>query len=113
MPRTLAVGRFHSLAHETQGVATLYTLPDGKTILRLSEFETSNGPDVRVYLVAAPDTNDDATVIQSGFIDLGSMKGNIGNQNYEVPPDTDLSRYRSVSIWCRRFGVNFGAAPLA
>ena len=73
----------------------------------------SNGPDVRVYLVAAPDTNDDATVIQSGFIDLGSMKGNIGNQNYEVPPDTDLSRYRSVSIWCRRFGVNFGAAPLA
>ncbi len=113
IPSTLAAGRFHSLAHETQGVATLYRLPDGKLILRLTEFKTSNGPDVRVYLVAAPDSNDDATVTKSGFIDLGRMKGNMGNQNYELPPDTDLSRYRSVSIWCYRFGVNFGAAPLA
>ncbi len=49
---------------------------------------------------------------QAGFIDLGSIKGNVGNQNYEVPADTDLGKYRAVTIWCRRFGVNFATAPL-
>lgn len=65
-----------------------------------------------VYLVAAPDARDDETVKEAGFIDLGSMKGNRGNQNYDVPAEADLNKYRSVSIWCRRFGVNFGAASL-
>jgi len=106
-------GSFQGLAHETKGVAAIHRLPDGKRILRLTEFETSNGPDVRVYLVAAPDAKDDETVKRAGFIDLGSMKGNRGNQNYALPPDTNLSKYQSVSIWCRRFGVNFGAASLA
>jgi hypothetical protein len=109
----LSSGSFQGLAHETKGVATIHRLPDGKRILRLTEFETSNGPDVRVYLVAAPDGKDDETVKRGGFIDLGAMKGNRGNQNYDVPADTDLNKYLSVSIWCRRFGVNFGAASLA
>ncbi len=82
-------------------------------MLRLTNFETSNGPDVRVYLVAAPDVNENETVKQAGFIDLGAMKGNIGDQNYDVPADVDLAKYRSVSIWCRRFRVNFGTAPPA
>lgn len=112
-PAVLARGGFRGLAHETKGVATVYQLPDGKRILRLTEFETSNGPDVRVYLVAAPDAKDNDTVKQAGFIDLGAMKGNRGDQNYEVPAGVDLSKYRSVSIWCRRFSVNFGTAPLA
>jgi hypothetical protein len=55
---------------------------------------------------------DNATVKQAGFIDLGSLKGNKGDQNYEVPTDADLNKYKSVSIWCARFGVNFGAATL-
>ena len=109
----LSSGSFQGLAHETKGIASIYRLPDGKRILRLSEFQTSNGPDVRVYLVAAPDAKDNETVKRAGFIDLGSMKGNRGSQNYDVPADADLSKYRSVSIWCRRFGVNFGAASLA
>ena len=109
----LSSGSFQRLAHETKGVATIYRLADGKRILRLTEFETSNGPDVRVYLVAAPDGKHDEIVKRGGFIDLGAMKGNRGNQNYDVPPDSDLSKYQSVSIWCRRFGVNFGAASLA
>jgi hypothetical protein len=79
----------------------------------LTNFETSNGPDVRVYLVAAEDAKDNETVKKAGFIDLGSMKGNKGDQNYDVPADADLNKYRSVSIWCRRFSVNFGAASLA
>jgi hypothetical protein len=112
-PMVLAKGNFRGLAHETRGAATVHQLADGKRILRLSNFETSNGPDVRVYLVAAAMANDNATVTTAGFIDLGSLKGNKGDQNYEVPADTDLNKYKSVSIWCARFGVNFGAASLA
>src|SRR6059036_1467994 len=112
-PAKVASGRFHTNAHETKGVATIYRLPDGRRVLRLTEFATSNGPDVRVYLVAAGDVQHEDAAKQAGFVDLGALKGNIGDQNYDVPADLDLSRYRAVSIWCRRFSVNFGAAPLA
>ena len=112
-PAKLASGRFHANAHETKGVATIYRLPDGRRVLRLTEFATSNGPDVRVYLVAAGDVQHEDAAKQAGFVDLGALKGNIGDQNYDVPADLDLSRYRAVSIWCRRFSVNLGAAPLA
>jgi len=111
-PAILGKGNFRGLAHETKGLAAMYHLPDGKRVLRLTSFETSNGPDVHVYLVAAEAANDNATVKQAGFIDLGSLKGNKGDQNYEVPADADLNKYKSVSIWCARFGVNFGAASL-
>ena len=112
-PTVVSQGDFRGLAHETKGLAAVYQLPDGKRILRLSNFETSNGPDVHVYLVAAEVAKDNATVKQAGFIDLGSMKGNKGDQNYDIPAATDLNKYKSVSIWCARFGVNFGAATLS
>lgn len=112
MPATLLTGSFHDGAHKTSGAATIYQLADGKRVLRLTGFETSNGPDVQVYLVAAPDAKDSATVTQAGFIHLGALKGNTGDQNYDVPADADLGKYRAVTIWCRRFGVNFGTAPL-
>jgi hypothetical protein len=112
-PVTLASGAFHSNAHETMGNATILSLPDGRRILRLTSFSTSNGPDVRVYLVAASDVPDDATVKTAGFVELGPMKGNKGDQNYELPSDVDLGKYRTVTIWCKRFSVNFGSAPLA
>ena len=111
-PTVISQGNFRGLAHETKGLAAVYQLPDGKRLLRLSNFETSNGPDVHVYLVAAEVAKDNATVKQAGFIDLGSLKGNKGDQNYEVPANADLTKFRSVSIWCARFGVNFGAAVL-
>ena len=112
-PTVVSQGDFRGLAHETKGLAAIYQLPDGKRILRLSNFETSNGPDVHVYLVAVEVAKDNATVKQAGFIDLGSMKGNKGDQNYDIPAATDLNKYKSVSIWCARFGVNFGAATLS
>jgi electron transfer DM13 len=108
----LASGSFHNGAHDTKGTATIYQSADGKKTLRLTQFETSNGPDVLVYLVAAPDATDNETVTRAGFLPIGALKGNIGDQNYDVPADTDLSKYRSVTIWCRRFSVNFGTAPL-
>ena len=111
-PRVLSTGQFHSVSHETKGVATIHQLPDGKRVLRLTEFETSNGPDVHVYFVSAPDASDNDTVTNAGFFDIGSLKGNIGDQNYDLPSDIDLTKYQSVTIWCKRFGVNFGTAPL-
>jgi len=110
-PKQLATGQFKGYAHETQGDATIYEI-NGKRILRLTSFRTSNGPDVHVYLVAAPDAKDAATVKQAGFVDLGSMKGNLGDQNYEVPRTVDLHKYQAVTIWCVRFNVNFATAPL-
>jgi Electron transfer DM13 len=108
----LATGRFHSVSHEMSGVATIHQLSDGKRLVRFTTFETSNGPDVRIYLVAAEDATDNETVTRAGFVDLGAMKGNRGDQNYEVPTNIDLGQYQAVTIWCRRFGVNFATAPL-
>jgi hypothetical protein len=113
MPVKVAAGNFRGIAHETKGMASIYKLPDGKQVLRFSGFETSNGPDVQVYLVAAPDAKDNETVTKSGFIRVADLKGNMGDQNYDLPANVDLTKYRAVTIWCRRFGVNFATAPLA
>ncbi len=108
----VASGEFHDGAHETKGMASVFQLADGKKTLRLTNFSTSNGPDVHVYLVAANDAKDADTVTKVGFIDLGSIKGNIGDQNYDLPSNIDLAKYRAVTILCKRFSVNFGTAPL-
>jgi hypothetical protein len=111
-PQPLVSGQFYSILHPTTGTATIYRMGDGTRVLRLTNFTTSNGPDVHVYMVASDDAKDAATVEQAGFIDLGAMKGNIGDQNYALAGDLDLAKYRAVSIWCKRFSVNFGAAAL-
>ena len=111
-PQAIESGSFYGIVHPTTGTATIYRVGNGDRILRFTNFKTSNGPDVHVYLVAADDAKDRATVERAGFIDLGTIKGNIGDQNYALGADLDLSKYRTVSIWCKRFSVDFGAAPL-
>src|SRR6201987_5565222 len=110
--QVLESGTFYAVVHPTAGTATIYRLGNGGRILRFTNFSTSNGPNVHVYLVAADDAKDSATVMSATFIDLGPIKGNIGNQNYVLGTDVDLSKYHAVSIWCKRFSVNFGAASL-
>lgn len=105
-------GNFSGVMHPTTGTATIYRLGDGTLMLRFTNFRTSNGPDVHVYLVASEDAKDTETVKRAAFIDLGTMKGNIGDQNYALGTDLDFAKYRTVSIWCKRFAINFGAAPL-
>lgn len=111
-PATVLTGRFHSVAHETHGTASVHVLGDGSRVLRLTDFATSNGPDVRVYLIGAPDASDNATVTKAGYLELGKLKGNEGDQNYVIPAGTDLGKYHAVTIWCYRFNVNFATAPL-
>jgi hypothetical protein len=110
--QVLDSGVFSGVVHPTVGAATVYRLASGDRILRFTNFRTSNGPDVHVYLVAADDAKDSDTVRHADFIDLGTIKGNVGDQNYSISHDLDLAKYRTVSIWCKRFAVNFGSAPL-
>lgn len=108
----IASGQFHGVAHDGKGKATITRRPDGTRVLELTDFETSNGPDLQLYLIAARDAVNSDTVTQAGFTTLGALKGNVGNQAYELPPDVDLDRLQAVTVWCRRFGVNFATAPL-
>lgn len=111
-PVLLARGRFHPVNHDGRGEVALYRASNGERILRFSRFATDNGPDLYVYLVAAADVPDDETVERAGYVSLGRLKGNVGDQNYTVPVGLDVSRYRTVVVWCQRFGVSFAAAPL-
>ncbi len=111
-PVELATGSFVSRNRYTvTGAATTYQLEDGQRLLRLEDFESTNGPDLFVYLAVAGASDDDAA-LDADFIDLGVLSGNIGNQNYVIPADVDLDRYDSVVIWCRRFTTSFGVADL-
>jgi hypothetical protein len=90
--------------HDAQGIAETISLEDGSQVLRLEDFKVTNGPDLYVYLA----TDNRA----SEFVSLGELKANNGNQNYEIPDDTDLKKYNKVLIWCKTFGVLFGNADL-
>ncbi|MGV9454100.1 DM13 domain-containing protein [Streptomyces sp. NPDC003635] len=115
-PRILARGDLISHEHDTSGSVQLVRLSDGSHVVRLENLDTSNGPDLRVWLTDAPVKEGTAgwRVFDDGeYVSLGKLKGNKGSQNYVVPADLDLNRYSSVSIWCDRFDVSFGAAELA
>jgi len=105
----LARGSFQDVAHSVTGTASAIRRARGGRVLTLTSFEVDNGPDLRVYLVAGP-ARDESEV--EDFEDLGALKGNKGDQQYELPRGLDLDRYTTVVIWCRAFSVNFARAPL-
>lgn len=108
---TVSSGTFVSLDHPTQGTATLLTSGSGQQVVRLTNFETDNGPDVKVWLSTKP-ASQAREARDFTYVNLGDLKGNIGNQNYAVPASADGETWRSVVIWCDRFSVPFGAADL-
>jgi Electron transfer DM13 len=105
-------GEFHAVAHPGRGEAAVYRLGDGSHVLRLENLDIFNGPALYVYAVAADDANNSETVLEADSLNLGPLKGNRGNQTYELPAGFDPEKYRSISIWCERFSVNFATAPL-
>ena len=108
----LSQGSFYDIAHIGEGQALIYQLTDGSRILRLQDFEVDNGPDLHVYLVPINPVPDSVGIEIPGSVDLGKLKGNIGDQNYDIPADLDLSQFQSVIIWCQPFRVPFTAAAL-
>lgn len=113
-PVVVASGRFTDAdaIHKGSGNAMLYRLPNDGHVVRFEDFRTTNGPALVVYLAKHPSPAAAADVIDRGFLSLGKLKGNVGNQNYPVPSGTDVSEYGSVVIWCELFDVLFSPASL-
>ncbi|GAA5047200.1 hypothetical protein HNP84_000420 [Thermocatellispora tengchongensis] len=114
--KTLSQGEFISHEHRTSGVAKVIELPSGERVLRIEDLDTSDGPDLRVWLSDQPvkEGTDGWFNLDDGkWVELGELKGNRGNANYPIPEGTDLDSLKSVTIWCKRFSVSFGAATLA
>lgn len=108
---TAAEGSFVGRSHPAEGQAVVVT--DGaQTFLRFEEFATDNGPDLFVYLSKGTSADSPESAFDDDFVDLGMLKGNVGDQNYEIPADVDVSEYATVVVWCKRFAVAFGAADL-
>jgi hypothetical protein len=112
VPVELASGTFVSREHPTHGTARILRLADGGVVVRFEGFATSNGPVLVVWLSKNAAHGPD-TAFADGHLDLGSLKGNVGDQNYPVPAGVDTTAYTSVVVWCARFHVSFGAADLA
>jgi hypothetical protein len=108
----LAQGQFVTQEHPTSGTVQLIRLADGSRVLRLENFTTSDGPDVHVWLSDAPAGGPDGGYDDGRYVKLGKMKATEGNQNYPIPADAKLDGLRSAVIWCDRFNVAFGSAPL-
>ncbi|MDG4825227.1 DM13 domain-containing protein [Asanoa sp. WMMD1127] len=114
-PAVVRQGQFISHEHDTSGLARIVAHTDGSHVLELVGLDTSNGPDLRVWLSDQPvragargwHVFDDGT-----WVELGRLKGNKGDQTYAIPADTNLDRLTSAAIWCKRFSVSFGAASL-
>ena len=104
----LGVDRFH----KGSGEATIYRLEDGSYALRLENFESTNGPDLHIILSPHPNPGSAGEVKTPGYVDLGKLKGNIGNQNYEIPAGTNVNSQMSVVIYCVPFSVVFSVASL-
>lgn len=114
-PTLIASGQFvdADARHKGRGDANLYTLASGAQLLRLENFDTTNGPALVVYLSKHANPTNAADVRDAEFISLGKLKGNKGHQNYPIPVGTDIEQFQSVVIWCELFGVLFSPAALS
>ena len=113
-PVALKTGQFADADrfHKGEGVAKIYLLPDGSHLFRVESLKVTNGPDLRVYLSPHPNPGSSGDVTQEGSIELGKLKGNIGDQNYPIPEGVDPSKFNSAIIYCKPFRVIFSVASL-
>ncbi len=111
---TLATGEFLGVDNVHQGKGQVNAISTNQqTILRFTEFDVTNGPDLYVWLVKSGDLKASGDVTQSEWLELGLLKGNVGDQNYELPAGTNIEDYGAVAIWCKQFGVLFASANLS
>jgi hypothetical protein len=111
--QVLATGQFNGADAVHRGAGTVRAIETGSgVIIRFSEFEVSNGPDLYIWLVRDGGLKGSADVKVSETLELGPLKGNIGDQNYTVPKGVDVADFKSVVVWCKQFGVLFASAQL-
>ncbi len=113
-PKILSQGSFQDADdfHKGSGQAKVLQLSEEQLLIRLEDFSVTNGPDLFVYLTKHPNPASSSDV-QEGFVNIGRLKGNKGNQNYELPKDLDLNEFQSVVIYCKAFSTLFSSAPLS
>lgn len=111
-PRLLASGRFHQVAHKGEGLASIFQLRNGERVLRLTEFRTADNTDLTILLISASDAYENQTVINSSVFTLGPLKQAAGNQDYPLPTNLDWTLFGAVTIWNKKYQVNFTTAPL-
>ena len=110
--RVLATGEFEDGEHGTSGTARVLELADGRRFVRFEDLATSDGPDLHVWVTDQSSGGEWGSYDDGRYVRLGDLKATHGNQNYEIPDDADLEGIRSVVIWCDRFNVAFGTAPV-
>lgn len=98
--------------HKGSGTATIYEGKEGLRVLRLEDFRVTNGPELHVILSPSANPRSRDEVTSSGYVDLGKLKGNVGNQNYAIPEGVEISEMASVVIYCKPFHVIFSVASL-
>lgn len=110
----LAMGTFGGTdsIHRGEGKALLIRLADGRRFLRFEDFRVTNGPDLYVYLSGHRAPRNRTQLHEGAAFEVARLKGNVGNQNYELPADLDLTKFRSAVIYCKRFSVLFSTAEL-
>jgi hypothetical protein len=108
----LGAGEFETAEHETSGRARVLELDDGSRFVRLEDLASSDGPDLHVWITDQPSGGEWGSYDDGRYVKLGELKATHGNQNYEIPADADLDGLVSVVIWCDRFNVAFGTAPV-
>ncbi len=111
--KLLYQGNFHNADKKGSGTASVYKTEDGRRILRLTNFKTTSGPDLFVYIYKTKDAKNSKELKNVEYVSLGRLKSNNGNQEYEIPAGVNLNSFQAISIWCREFGVNFATASLA
>lgn len=108
----VASGAFQDISprYTGSGTATIAETADGQTVLQLSDFSVTPGPDLEVWLVAANAPNTNNAVLASTYVSLGPLQSPTGTQTYGIPGSVDISDYGSVVIWCEDFSVLFTMA---
>lgn len=99
---TAGTGSFEDVDHPGEGTVNLLT--DGtQTFVRFEDdFSTDNGPDLYAVVYVGDE-----------LIELDTLKGNQGAQNYELPADIDPATVTTVAVWCKRFDSTFTEAAIS
>lgn len=106
-------GKFHSASKRGSGTASVYEAKGGKRILKLTNLNTSSGPDLFIYIFKKNDADSSRELRNVEYVNLGRLKSSKGNHEYEIPEGVDLESFRAVSVWCKEFGVNFTTASIS
>ncbi len=113
--QVLATGSFSGVdgVHQAKGAVTMVQMPDGSVQLQFADFEVTNGPDLKIWLISHPKPDSATDVKSSEQLKLGPLKGNIGNQFYTLPADSNAADFHSVVVYCQQFSFMFASAPLS